>query len=203
MPLKIGGFMAVKLWLQKCLRVKSRPDLGVLKGMLTSLLVAMSLAAASAAGPLEKGQAAYYRGDYAVAIELMQPLAEQGDTHAQFLIGYMHEKGQGVSQDYAEAAKWYALAGEGGHPFAQNNLGVLYKHGRGVSKDYVQAYKLFDLAASGYLAAEDGHREQAVLNQESVASQMTPEQISEAKKLVEEKLSSDPDFLQYRAPRIR
>ena len=114
----------------------------------------------------------------------------------------MHEKGQGVSQDYAEAAKWYALAGEGGHPFAQNNLGVLYKHGRGVSKDYVQAYKLFDLAASGYLAAEDVHRERAVLNQESVASQMTPEQISETK-LVDEKLSSDPDFLQYRAPRIR
>ena len=115
----------------------------------------------------------------------MQPLAEQGDTRAQFLIGYMHEKGQGVSQDYA------------------NNLGVLYKHGQGVSKDCVQGYKLFDLAASGYLAAEDVHRERAVLNQESVASQMTPEQISEAKKLVDEKLSSDPDFLQYRAPRIR
>ena len=124
MPLKIG-LMEVKLWLQKLLRVKSRPDLGVLKGMLTSLFVAMSLAAASAAGPLEKGQAAYYRGDYAVAIELMQPPAEQGDTHAQFLIGYMHEKGQGVSQDYAKAAKWYALAGEGGHPFAQNNLGKI------------------------------------------------------------------------------
>jgi TPR repeat protein len=195
--------MVLKLRLREWLRVKSRPDLSsVLKGMLTSLLVAMSLAAASA-GSLEKGEAAYFRGDYAVAMEFMQPLAEQGDTHAQFLIGFMHEKGQGVSQDYAEAAKWYSLAAERGHAHAQNNLGVLYKNGRGVSKDYVQAYKWFNLAASGYLPAEAGHSERAVLNQESVASRMTSEQISEAKKLVQEKHSSDPDFLQYRPPRVR
>ena len=115
----------------------------------------------------------------------------------------MHEKGQGVSQDYAEAAKWYSLAAESGHAHAQNNLGVLYKNGRGVSKDYVQAYKWFNLAASGYLPAEAGHSERAVLNQESVASRMTSEQISEAKKLLQEKHSSDPDFLQYRPPRVR
>ena len=133
----------------------------------------------------------------------MQPLAEQGDTHAQFLIGYMHEKGQGVSQDYAKAAKWYALAGEGGHPFAQNNLGVLYKHGRGVSKDYVQAYKLFDLAASGYLPAESGHKESAILNQQDIAAEMTPREIQEAQSLAETFRDENDKGPRYVPPRVR
>ena len=43
--------MELKLRLREWLGVKSRPDLSsVLKGMLTSLLVAMSLAAAAAGG---------------------------------------------------------------------------------------------------------------------------------------------------------
>ena len=131
----------------------------------------------AAAQSLERAEAAYFRGDYAVAMQLMQPLAEQGDRHAQYLIGFMYERGEGVSEDHAKAAKWYGLAAERGHPHAQNNLGVLYKNERGVSKDLVQAYKWFDLAVSGYLPAEFGHRERAVLNRQSVASQMTPDEI--------------------------
>jgi len=166
------------------------------------ILVVMMTTVAASAGTLEKAEAAYWRGDYALALRLMQPIADQGDIQAQYLIGFMYEKGQGVAQDYSEAAKWYILASEGGHSYAQNNLGVFYKYGRGIAKDLVQAYKWFDLAASGSLEAEEANRDRAVANKESIAADMTPEQIRTAQKLVQEKLSSEPGF-SYRPPRVR
>ena len=36
--------------------------------------------------------------------------AEQGDANAQFNLGLMYAKGQGVPQDYAAAHKWLNLA---------------------------------------------------------------------------------------------
>ncbi len=50
--------------------------------------------------------AAYQRGDYATTIRELRPLAEQGVAEAQFLLGVMYDKGQGVPQDYAEAVSW-------------------------------------------------------------------------------------------------
>lgn len=161
-----------------------------------------SLTAASAQS-LERAEATYYRGDYADAMRLMRPIAEGGNRHAQYLIGFMHERGQGVPKDYEQAAKWYGQAANLGHPFAQNNLGVLYKHGRGVTKDPVAAYKWFGLAADGYQAAEFGHRERAIMNQQNVAAQMTTEQIVEAKKSLEEHRDDEPGLPEYRAPNVR
>lgn len=170
--------------------------------ILASLIVLGAVTAAGAQSP-ERAQAAYFRGDYDEAMRLMQPLAEQGDKHSQYLIGFMYERGEGVPQDYKKAAKWYALAADNGHPFAQNNLGVLYKHGRGVSKDYVEAYKWFNLAASGYLPAEFGHRERAILNQQSISADMTGDQISKARELAEEFRSENESPFQDRPPKIR
>jgi TPR repeat protein len=64
------------------------------------------------AGPYEDALAAYQRGDYATAQRLLRPLAEQGNGRAQFSLGAMYDRGQGVAQDYKEAAKWYRLAAE-------------------------------------------------------------------------------------------
>jgi TPR repeat protein len=161
------------------------------------------VAVSASAQSLERAMATYYRGDYADAIKALTPFAEEGDTHAQYLIGYMHERGQGIPQDYAEAANWYAKAAELGHPFAQNNLGVLYKHGRGVEKDPVAAYKWFGLAAEGYQAAEFGHRERALSNQETVAVQMTGEQLTAAKKQIKDHRASEPGWPEYRPPNVR
>ena len=45
------------------------------------------------AGPWEDGMAAYNRGDYAPAIRLFRPLAEQGNPKAQDLLGVMYRRG--------------------------------------------------------------------------------------------------------------
>jgi hypothetical protein len=76
------------------------------------------------AGLFEDGLAAHKRGDYATALKLWRPLAEQGLADAQYTLGIMYANGRGVAQNYAEALKWYRMAAEQGNVAAQCNLGV-------------------------------------------------------------------------------
>jgi hypothetical protein len=50
-------------------------------------LLALALVGVAAAGPLEDGQAAYQRGDFATALQIFRPLAEQGNAEAQRMLG--------------------------------------------------------------------------------------------------------------------
>jgi len=101
--------------------------------------LALSLGQAAMAGPLDDGQAAYQRGDYETALQLLSPLAEQGDVRAEFILGLAHDLGHGVPQDHAKAAVWYQKAADQGDPDAQANLGALYARGQGVPQDYSRA----------------------------------------------------------------
>ena len=76
---------------------------------------------------LQKGLDAAEREDYATALKEWTPLAEQGDTDAQFSLGNRYRQGKGVPQDYKTAVKWYRLAAEQGYADAQGNLGVMYR----------------------------------------------------------------------------
>jgi len=83
--------------------------------------------------------------------------AQQGFASAQFNLGVMHYKGQGVPTDYAEAIKWLRLAAQQGSASAQNMLGLIYYEGQGmrVRKDYAEAIKWFRLAArQGFASAQ-------------------------------------------------
>ena len=96
-----------------------------------------------------KGIAACDRGDYATALSLLRPLADQGDVDAQFLLGFMYDDGEGVVQDRKEAVKWYRLAAAQGNAYAQLHLGLMYDNGRGgVPQDHKEAVKWFWLAAA-------------------------------------------------------
>jgi len=150
-----------------------------IKSLLATLVVSLSLAAPVLAGPFEDGEAAYERGDYVTALRLMRPLAEQGQTNAQYFIGMMYAIGNGVRQDYVEAVKWFRKAAEQGDASAQNSLGSMYLNGYGVSQDYVVAHKWFNLAAArGNKLAER--------NRVTVSIAMTPDQIAEAQRLARE-----------------
>ena len=71
-------------------------------------------------------------------------LAEQGNANAQYNLGVMYGKGDGVPQDYAEAVKWYRKAAEQGDVDAQFNLGIMYGKGEeGVPQDYAEAAKWY------------------------------------------------------------
>ena len=105
----------------------------------------------------QRGVAAYNRGDYTTALREWAPLAKQGNADAQYNLGLMHEKGQGVPQDDKEAVKWYRLAAQQGGADAQYNLGFMYHNGQGVPQHYKEAVKWYRLAAEqGYAAAQTG-----------------------------------------------
>ncbi len=106
----------------------------------------VSLAAPVWAGFYE-GWAAYQRGDVETAFWEWKPLAEQGHAEAQFNIGLMYDKGQGMPQDYAEAAKWYRRAAEQGVAAAQASLGDMYFLGLGVPQAFAEAAKWYRRAA--------------------------------------------------------
>ena len=94
-----------------------------------------------------KGLTAYNKGDYATALREFQPLAEQGNTAAQAMMGEMLDSGKGVKQDYVQATEWYRRAANQGHAKAQYNLGGMYDSGQGVSQDYKLAVHWFLKAA--------------------------------------------------------
>ena len=72
--------------------------------------------------------------------------AEQGDTNAQYNLGWMYDNGTGVAQDYVEAVRLYRLAAEQGHVSAQGYLGAMYANGEGVAQDDAEADRWFRLA---------------------------------------------------------
>ena len=139
----------------------------------------LSLSGPGVAGPYEEGYDAHNRQDYATALRLWRPLANQGHVLAQVMLGAMYFWGQGVPQDYAEAASWSRKAADQGHALAQRNLGAHYYDGQGVPQDYLQAHKWFNLAAAG------GNKD-AAKSRDIVAAKMTPAQIAEAQKLARE-----------------
>ena len=71
-------------------------------------------AGTAVAGPFEDAVSANDRGDYATAVREFRVLAAQGHAIAQYSLGVMYSKGQGVPQDYAVAVKWYRKAAEQG-----------------------------------------------------------------------------------------
>jgi TPR repeat protein len=63
---------------------------------------------------LQEGLRAYAQRNYAGALRLWAPLAQRGDTAAQYNIGRLYARGEGVARDLPEAYKWFTLSAAGG-----------------------------------------------------------------------------------------
>lgn len=112
--------------------------------------------------------------------------ADQGDALAQFYLGVMYNEGRGVPQDYAEAAKWYRLAADQGDAQAQYNLGLSYARGEGVTPDPIAAHMWLNLAAAHFPASDMRNRMAATKNRDTVASEMSADQLTEAQRRARE-----------------
>ena len=144
--------------------------------------VLILLLGAQAQPGFEDGLLAYHRGDHRVAMEIWRPLAEQGHAAAQYSLGLLYYRGEGVPPNPKQAAKWYHKAADQGDPDAQLNLGLMYAQGDGLKQNYLTAYKWFSLAFFHYPAGE--YRDNAFRNRENVAAAMTADQIEKAERLV-------------------
>jgi TPR repeat protein len=72
----------------------------------------------------------YVEQNYTKALELYQLSVAQNFDAAQNNLGYMYEKGFGVTQDYSEARRLYQIAATQGCPVAMFNFATLYNQGQ-------------------------------------------------------------------------
>jgi TPR repeat protein len=88
---------------------------------------------------LEAGLKAVERKHYATALRAFRPQADAGEPRAQNNLGFMFERGLGVTQSYVEAMNWYRKAADQGLPEAQFNVASFYHNGYGVEVNNSQA----------------------------------------------------------------
>ena len=157
-----------------------------MKRLLTTLVILTGLFGSGGAvwaQDFDKALKASQSGDFATALKHWKPLAEQGDASAQYHLGVMYRKGNGVTKDYGEAVKWYRKAVEQGYADAQNNLGLMCFEGRGVLQDTIAAHMWF------YIAAANGNTN-AEENRDIVAGELSSSDILKAQKRAKRCMSS-------------
>ena len=155
--------------------MKSALRTGLLAAGLLGLVHATALA-----GSYEDGMTAFRGEDYAKALSLLLPFAKLGNAEAQLKLGWWLMKGGDVvKQDQAAGMNWLLMAANQGEPQAQYEVGLGYWKGRGVKPDPIAAYMWLELCSG-----EPGFDNAAVYRDE-IAKTMTPEQINQAKLMVQ------------------
>jgi hypothetical protein len=160
----------------------------------SSVLAVALVLGLAAAGSMPASDAWAGRGDGAVPDRLDQkaaafrtwlPQALRGSAQAQFELGATFLTGRSELEDFAEAARWFKMSAKQGNPRAQSGLGILYVKGLGVRRSLFDAYVWFDLAAERF---EHGlRREQALELREMVRGFMSPEQLIQAGRAIEDR----------------
>ncbi len=167
----------------------ARPYDGAMRiGLLLSsilVLVTTLAAAQSLEQRMRTAAGANERKDFATAIGIWRPLAEQGNAEAETLLGAMYWSGEGVPRDHREAARLYLRAAQQGYARAQNDIGFMYGFGEGIPPpDGVQAYKWISLAIQRYTSKNQNRLDQAIKDRATLKARMSPAQLAEAERQI-------------------
>jgi uncharacterized protein len=152
----------------------------------------------------------------AQAMDLCLQAAKAGSVLAMNEVGVRYQKGLGIRQDSVAAVGWFTLASQHGLPAAMVNLGNCYERGNGLIINYNKAGEYYAMAAKAnhpigqfllaqmfeegrgtqvnlayayvnYLRAAAGGTKEAETKRDAVRKRLTPKQVREAEKLLEEK----------------
>ena len=84
--------------------------------------------------------------------------AKAGDAKAQFNLGWMYSKGQGVQPNREKAIEWYRMAAKQGHVAAQHNLDLISASDKREKQDDEEAVKwmIRKAAEQGIVEAQIG-----------------------------------------------
>lgn len=119
-------------------------------GVGLALVLAGAVAAEDPQRIMDRGEAAYERGDVVGALASFREAAEAGYPPAQVRLAYLLDN----SEENAAAVRWYREAAEGGYPPGQHGLAEMYAKGEGVDRDLATAHRWFEQAAAqGHLPA--------------------------------------------------
>jgi TPR repeat protein len=90
--------------------------------LLSLLLVSCATSQAS----FDIGIANFRSQNYRTAFIKLLPIAESGNSDAQYAVGYMYYYGQGVTEDRDKALYWMRLASKAGQPDAVKALRIIH-----------------------------------------------------------------------------
>ena len=121
----------------------------------------------------------------AEAARLFNQAAERGHPGAQYFLGMMHEKGEGVPKDRTLALSYYTQSATNGYDEAAMTLGNLYNDGIGVKQDYAEAFVWFSVAAAR-------HHRFAEMFRNRAEGKLTTQDLAKAKKRVADLLKTIP-----------
>ncbi len=86
-------------------------------------------------------------GEKKVAAETMRKAADQGLAAAQYRMGKLYERGEGVPRSIKESRKWTQLSAENGNVKAMHDLAVFYAEGEGGEQSFIGGVEWFTRAA--------------------------------------------------------
>ena len=108
---------------------------------------ALQLFFGPAAEDLNKAIDLYRDNKAADAAPYFRRAADQGNIRAQFQVGWMLDKGEGMPSDPANAVVWYRKAADQGDGEAAAALGQLFENGKGLAENYISAAEWYALSA--------------------------------------------------------
>lgn len=115
---------------------------------------------------LASGIAAFEAKEFRRSMQLLQPLAENGNAEAQYRVAVQYQAGLGVVPNALQAFRWMQEAAEQGHGLAMHGLGIMYLYGECVEKNEREAATWLqrgaDLGFAGSMAALAGMYEQGL-----------------------------------------
>ncbi len=131
-------------------------------------------AEAASDADLARGVEAFEARDYASALRWLEPVAQEGQAQAQFILGFMHQNGRGVPVDAEKGAGLFRQSAEQGYAYAQFALASSYRFGIGVEQDLLDAHHWLLLAEhNGY----DPARQIRMV----IEAQLKPDQIARSR----------------------
>lgn len=104
------------------------------------------------ASRFKRGYRQYWNGEFESAWSTLEPLAAKNDCAAQYYLGRMRARGEGIDKDLMQALRWWNASAGRGERWAQVEIGNLYENGRGIAQDSAKALKWYRRAADDGLA---------------------------------------------------
>ena len=101
---------------------------------------------------LASGIAAFEGKNFAVAVQSLSPLADQGNPEAQYRVAIMAQNGLGMTVNELLAFKYMKAAAESGMAPAQHGLGFMYREGECVAQNSSKAAEWFRKSAEQGMA---------------------------------------------------
>jgi TPR repeat protein len=96
---------------------------------------------------LEQAEAAARIKDFETVATLLRPLAEQGNSVAQYKLAGLYRSGRGVQKNLETAFYWMLRSAILENSKAQYNVGSMNEKGWGVEKNFVEALKWYRVAS--------------------------------------------------------